>query len=144
MELKGIAANLLSGLMPGIETSYPALAPILQTIQNQPGGIAGLADKFAKGGLGEVAQSWIGSGQNIPISASQIQSVLGDSVVQDVAKKMGISPTAASGQLAELLPGIVDHLTPNGVAPEPGELLTLAERLLSKFATAKSAGAEGE
>jgi uncharacterized protein YidB (DUF937 family) len=143
VDLKGIVGNLVSGLIPGIETSHPALAPILQMIQDQPGGIAGLADKFAQGGLGEVVQSWIGSGQNIPISANQIQSVLGDSVVQDVAKKMGISPDAASGQLAELLPGIVDHLTPNGAAPQPGELLSLTERLLSQLATAKSAGGEG-
>jgi uncharacterized protein YidB (DUF937 family) len=137
MDLKGIAGNLLSGLIPG-------MVPILQMIQNQPGGIAGLADKFAQGGLGEVAQSWIGSGQNIPISASQIQSVLGDSAVQDIAHKMGISPDAASGQLAELLPGIVDHLTPNGAAPQSGELLSLTKRLLSKLATAKSAAVSGE
>jgi uncharacterized protein YidB (DUF937 family) len=91
-----------------------------------------------------VAQSWIGSGQNIPISASQIQSVLGDSAVQDIAHKMGISPDAASGQLAELLPGIVDHLTPNGAAPQSGELLSLTKRLLSKLATAKSAAVSGE
>src|SRR5271165_6364900 len=110
--LEGIAGNFLPGLIPGIETSHPALTPILQMIQSQPGGIAGLAEKFEQGGLGQLTQSWIGSGPNMPVSADQIQSVLGDSMVQGLAQKMGISPETASGHLAELLPGIVNHLTP--------------------------------
>lgn len=142
--LQGIAGNLLSGLIPGIETGHPALTPILQMIQSQPGGIAGLAEKFEKGGLGDVAQSWIGSGQNLPVNADQIQIVLGDSMVQGLAKKMGISPEAASSHLADLLPGIVNHLTPNGAAPQQSEMLSMAEGLLSNLMAAKSAGGTGQ
>ena len=138
--LKDVAGNLLAGLIPGIQSSHPALAPILQLISNQPGGIAGLAEKFQQGGLGEIASSWIGSGPNQPISADQIQSVLGSSMVQDLAQKMGVSPETASSHLAELLPGIVNHLTPNGVVPAQGDLASMAQGLLTTLMNAKSGG----
>lgn len=138
--LEGLTGNILPGLIPGIENSHPALAPILQLIQSQPGGLAGLTEKLEQGGLGEVAQSWISSGQNLPISSDQIQSVLGNGMVAGLAEKMGISPEAASSHLAELLPGIVNHLTPDGSVPQQGELLSSAQGLLSNLMSAKSAG----
>ena len=137
--LDDLAGNVLGGLIPGVASGHPALAPILQLLQNQPGGIAGLAEKFSQGGLGDVAQSWIGQGANQPVSAQQIQGVLGDGMVQDLAQKMGISSQDASGHLAELLPGIVNHLTPNGAAPQQGDLLSMAQGLLSSLGKAQSA-----
>ena len=138
--LGGLAGNLFSSLIPGIENGHPALAPILQLIQNQPGGIAGLAQKFEQGGLGQIAQSWVGSGENQPISPDQIQSVLGDNLVPRLAQAMGVSPEAASGHLAELLPGIVNHLTPGGSVPQKNELSSMAQALLSNLSGSKSVG----
>ena len=62
----------------------------------------------------------VGTGQNMPISASALQSVLGSGAVQDLASRLGVSQDAAGAHLAELLPGIVDHLTPNGEMPQGG------------------------
>ena len=84
------------------------------------GGLGGLVQKFQQAGLGETVGSWIGSGQNQPISGEQISSVLGQDTVAGLAEKIGISPDAAAGQLSAFLPGLIDHLTPHGQAPEGG------------------------
>jgi len=65
-------------------------------------------------GLGEIASSWVSSGQNLPISEDQIHQMLGSPMVQQIAASCGISPQDASSKLAQFLPMIVDHLTPQG------------------------------
>jgi uncharacterized protein YidB (DUF937 family) len=83
------------------------------------GGLAGLLQQFQAGGLGHLADSWVGTGQNLPISADQIKSVLGS---EQMAAKVGISPEDLSGQLAKLLPQVVDKATPDGNVPDQGTL----------------------
>ena len=103
--------------------SNPIVAAVLQMIQNQPGGVSGLLQQFHEKGLGDLVNSWVGTGQNQQISPDQVQKVLGTEQVQQVAEKAGISPDAASSKLAEFLPMIMDQLTPNGQVPEQGSLL---------------------
>jgi uncharacterized protein YidB (DUF937 family) len=86
------------------------------------GGLAGLVEKFQAGGLGDAVSSWVGTGHNLPISGDQIAAVLGSSQVQEIAQKLGIDPSVVSGQLAQMLPHVVDKLTPNGQVPESGSL----------------------
>lgn len=86
------------------------------------GGLAGLLQQFQAGGLGHVADSWVGTGKNLPIFAEQIQSVLGSAQIQQMAAKAGISPEILSGQLANLLPQLVDKATPDGKLPDQGSL----------------------
>lgn len=86
------------------------------------GGLAGLLEQFKAGGLGHLADSWVGTGQNLPISAEQIQCVLGSEKVQQMAAQVGISPEMLSGQLAKLLPQAVDKVTPDGNVPDEGTL----------------------
>ena len=81
---------------------------------NQNGGIDGLLDKFKAGGLAEQVASWVGKGENLPISAEQISSVLGNGAIADLAAKFGISPETLSAQIAQHLPTMIDKLTPNG------------------------------
>ena len=84
------------------------------------GGVGGLVDAFQKGGLSEVAQSWVSSGQNLPVSPEQIQAVLGSGVVGQFAEKLGVDPQTAAAKLSEILPGLVDKLTPGGKLPDEG------------------------
>ena len=110
---------------------------LLQTVMHlvnnpQTGGLQGLIQSFQQGGLGEIVNSWVSSGQNLPISAEQIQSVLGGSGLQELAAKLGISPEQASGSLADLLPQLVDKMTPNGEVPQGGDLLAQGMDLLKK------------
>jgi uncharacterized protein YidB (DUF937 family) len=69
-------------------------------------------------GLGQQAQSWVSSGQNLPISAEQITQALGSGKLQDIAKQLGIDHADAAGRLADLLPQVVNHLTPNGAVQD--------------------------
>jgi uncharacterized protein YidB (DUF937 family) len=103
----------------------------------QHGGLSGLIDKFQQAGLGDVVGSWVGSGQNMPISADQLQNVLGSDAVAGIAAKLGMNPSDAVGQLSNLLPVLVDKLTPDGQAPTAGfgnmgDLAGMLGSLLSK------------
>ncbi|WP_031406252.1 YidB family protein [Thiomonas sp. FB-Cd] len=100
----------------------PMVSEVMNLIQNQPGGLAGLVEKFKSGGLGDLVQSWVGTGQNQSISAEQIQQVLGSDTVQALASKVGVDPSQAAATLSQMLPQLVDKLTPNGQVPE-GNLL---------------------
>lgn len=84
------------------------------------GGIQGLIGKFDQAGLGELVQSWIGNGENLPVSAEQISRVLGSDLVKNIASQLGLDPEQASGQLAQLLPGLINQFTPQGNVPAEG------------------------
>lgn len=122
----------LAGQVLGQGGGGSAVRHILEMVNNQPGGLPGLVSRFQEGGLGEVVSSWVGTGQNLPINAGQLQSVLGSDLVGQLAGKLGVSPEAAGGQLAELLPGVVDKLTPGGQMPQ-GDLMSSGMDLLKGF-----------
>jgi uncharacterized protein YidB (DUF937 family) len=121
--------GLLDGLLGG--DGKDPMSALNGLIGGQDGGLGGLVSAFEKGGLGQIAQSWVSTGANLPISAEQIQAVLGSGPVAQFAEKLGVDPKMAAGQLAELLPQVVDHLTPNGQVPS-GALGAL-EGLLDRF-----------
>ena len=84
------------------------------------GGLTNLVNMFNQKGLGDVVSSWVSTGKNLPVSAEQIQSVLGSSQVQALAAKAGIDPSKASAAIAQILPLLVDKATPNGQIPAGG------------------------
>ena len=88
----------------------------------QTGGLSGLVDQFKNKGLGDVVSSWIGTGENQPVSGEQVERALGNDRIQEIARSAGISGADASGGLAALLPQIIDKLTPDGTVPEGGML----------------------
>jgi uncharacterized protein YidB (DUF937 family) len=96
-----------------------ALTAIMNYVNSpQVGGIAGLQKMFQQGGLGSVMSSWVGSGQNQPVSTDQLQNVLHSGALQAAAQKCGIDPTQLTGMMSTLLPHLVDKLTPNGQIPD--------------------------
>jgi uncharacterized protein YidB (DUF937 family) len=118
----------LGGVLGG--SSNPLAAGILQMIQNQPGGLQGLVQSFHDRGLGGLVSSWVSTGQNLPISGDQIHQALGSDMVKGLAAKAGISPDMAGGAIAQLLPGIVDKLTPNGQIPAHSSVMEMVGGLL--------------
>ena len=121
----------VTGVLGG--SSNPLASGLLQMINNHPGGLQGLVQSFHEKGLGEIASSWVSTGQNLPISAEQIQSVLGNEQVQQLAAKAGISPDLAGSSLASLLPTLIDHLTPNGQIPQQSNLMEMGMSLLQSL-----------
>jgi len=110
--LEDMAGKELSSMLSS--SSNPMASSVIQMINSQPGGLSGLLQQFHDKGLGGLVTSWVSTGQNLPISADQIQHVLGSEQVKELAAKAGISPDAAGSHLAEFLPMLIDKLTPNG------------------------------
>lgn len=81
------------------------------------GGLAGLVEKMQGSGLGEVAASWVGTGQNLPISPEQLGGVLGQENLAGLAGQLGLNQGELLGQLSQVLPQLVDKLTPQGQIP---------------------------
>jgi uncharacterized protein YidB (DUF937 family) len=109
--------SLLGGLGGAGGGSSALVAIALQMLQ-QNGGISGVVDKFRASGLGAHADSWVGTGANMPVSADQVTQALGAGGLGQLASKFGLSPDQASGGLAQLLPELVNQMTPAGQVPE--------------------------
>jgi uncharacterized protein YidB (DUF937 family) len=86
------------------------------------GGLGGLLDKLQKGGLGGAVDSWVGSGQNQPVSPNQLGPALGTDIIKTLAQRSGLSEEEVTKQLSQVLPGVVDKLTPAGRLPTLAEL----------------------
>ena len=87
------------------------------------GGIGGLGDllaKFQQAGLGDAAASWVGTGQNLPVSGEQVEGALGSDLLSQIARQIGLPQGEVAGHLSQMLPQVVDRLTPNGRVPEGG------------------------
>ena len=101
------------------------------------GGLGGLAAKFQQAGLGDAMNSWVGTGENAPVSGDQVSSALGQDTISDLASKLGMSQGDAAGQLSQILPGLINHLTPNGQAPagglgNAGDLMGMLSKMMQK------------
>lgn len=119
-ELVGKASSMLGG---GEGEQSGLVGGVMEMLASkETGGLGGLVQSFQEKGLGGVISSWIGTGENLPVSGEQIQQVLGSDMVQNLAAKAGIAPEEVSGKLAEFLPGIIDKMTPDGTIPEGGLL----------------------
>ena len=129
----GALANSQPGVQPpaaGATQGTPGsvlLSTVIAMLANgqhaQGAGVGGLGDligRFTQSGMGDVIGSWIGHGQNAPISADQITNVLGSDVIGQIASQLGLSHGEAANQLSQILPEAVDRLTPQGQVPDEG------------------------
>ena len=101
-----------------VEGAHPGLVQEVTGLINGSGGLENLVSAFRDKGLGDAVASWIGTGQNLPISSEQLQSVLGNEQVEAIAQKLGLSTSDVAQKLATLLPQVIDKLTPDGQLPE--------------------------
>jgi len=90
-----------------------------------------LQKMFQQGGLGSAVSSWISSGQNMPISADQLQNVLHSGALQQAAQQAGMNSSQLTGMMSTLLPHLVNHLTPNGQVPDASALQSMLKNLAS-------------
>ena len=107
-----------------------ALSVILNYINSpEVGGIAGLQKMFQEKGLGNIISSWISTGQNLPISADQLQNVLQGGTLQNMANKSGMDPSQLTSIFSQLMPHAVDQMTPNGQIPDSSALSQMMKGL---------------
>jgi uncharacterized protein YidB (DUF937 family) len=122
----------------GAQGSNSLLPVVLQMIQNHPGGLSALVQGFQNKGLGDIVNSWVSTGHNLPISADQVTQALGHDQVNQMAANAGVTPAAASSSLAALLPVLIDKLTPNGQVPHQSSLLEQGMSMLNSLRTGTS------
>jgi uncharacterized protein YidB (DUF937 family) len=137
----GILDSLLGGNLGGLAGTamknpqvISALVSLLSSKDASVGGTAGLGgliQAFQGKGLGDMIGSWISTGPNPPVTASQITDVLGRDTVSQFAAKAGVPHGEAGGLLASLLPAVIDQLTPQGQVPESNAFESALGGLLS-------------
>lgn len=118
-----IAAALTALLLPrqgASPAAQPAPGPMGQ--QASPGGLDVLINQFKQNGFGDVINSWIGTGQNQPISPTQLRQALGQKTVTDLSRQAGAPQDDLLSQLSKYLPNVIDRLTPNGQVPNQSDL----------------------
>ncbi|SJM95479.1 conserved hypothetical protein [Crenothrix polyspora] len=113
------------------------VAGVLGMLQNSnTGGLSGLVEKFQKTGLGDVAASWVGTGDNKAVSPDQVVAALGQDQVTELAKQAGIPEEKGAEVLSQVLPSVVNEMTPDGEVPEPHKMGTLAKVILGGLGAA--------
>ena len=95
-------------------------------------GLTGMLDAFKQGGLGHLADSWVSTGENLPVSGDQISQVLGEGKIGEIAGKLGISQGDVANGLSQLLPQLINHVTPNGQVPATSDLISSALSMFMK------------
>jgi len=119
------AQNPLGSVLGGLGGGNRAqggnsLLQVALLMLQQNGGLEGVINKFRQGGLALQADSWVSTGRDMNISGDQLQQVLGSSTIRDLASRLGMSEDQAGSSMAQLLPDVIDHLTPQGQVPENG------------------------
>jgi uncharacterized protein YidB (DUF937 family) len=128
----GLIDQILSGAAGEAQTAasnpMAAVEMLMRLIHRCPGGLQGLLQRLTEGGLGPQVQSWVSSGRNLPVNADQIIEALGSRRLQRVAEQFGVDQELLANTIADLLPDLVDRLTPAGRAEE-GTIETNLARL---------------
>lgn len=133
MSLFGDLAGKALGALAGNQHNSMVDGVLGMIVGQQFGGIKGLAAQFAAKGLGHIMDSWVGTGKNLPITKDQVMQVLGSDVVKGLAAKVGLNADQVAGHLTEILPQVVDRLTPQGQVTSNQDLASKGMDLLKGF-----------
>lgn len=124
----GPAGGGLGGIL-GALASNPQLLQVLmgllaggqgRSAQAGGGPLGGLVEQFQQAGLGDVLSSWIGTGQNRQVSADQLSQVFGQDRLSELGAQLGMGGQDFAGELSQILPGLIDQMTPQGQVPQAG------------------------
>ncbi len=119
----GILDSLTKQVMGTSGTQDLLLGALMNVLGNQQaGGLAGIVKQFSGKGLGNLVESWVGTGANLPVTPEQVERGLGKDTIAQIAKQAGIPTGDVTSQLVALLPQVIDKLTPGGKMPE-GDLM---------------------
>jgi uncharacterized protein YidB (DUF937 family) len=129
--LDGLLENVL-GI--GAQQSQGSMLQVALQVLEQNGGLPGILSKFEHGGMADHVGSWVGTGANMPISGAQLQEILGSGSIGEIAQRLGMSHGDASSGLAQVLPNLIDKLTPTGQIPaDHGDIVERARAMLEKM-----------
>ena len=132
--------GLFDEIVSGLEAKEGQQAALYQEVVGlvtEAGGVGGLVQQFQQKGLDGIISGWVGNGTNPPITGEQIVQVLGQDRVAAIASRVGMSEEQVAADISKILPLVINHLTPNGTAPNPaaseleGALVELKSKLFS-------------
>ena len=129
-QVLGPAGEGAPGQAPGQGAQGASLLAGLLEMVQQGGGLDGLLRQFQQHGLGDAISSWISTGQNQAITAAQLTRVLGQGRIGELAQRAGLPQQSGANAIAQLLPAVIDHLTPQGQVPQQGQLAQIGADLL--------------
>jgi len=120
--LDGIVGQVLGGQggalgdAPGDNGQH---AGLIEALMNHGGlgGLSGLLGHLQSGGLAGAVASWIGTGANQPVSGEQVQAALPGDLLAQLGSRLGLDPAQVANGLSQVLPGLVDKLSPTGSLP---------------------------
>ena len=107
--------GMFDGLLGGVVGAE--MATVVNGLIQKHGGVQGIVSQLQSQGLGNTVQSWVGTGANEPVTGDQVHAALGSDMIAQLAAKVGMTPEDLSAKLAQVLPGAIDKLTPNGTVP---------------------------
>ena len=110
-----IAGKVIGKL--GADDSQGAMLQAALKLFNEHGGLNGILEKFRTNGFAAEADSWVGTGPNLPLTSAQVVQALGQPMLDDIAAKVGLPGNEVGSKLAEYLPRVIDKLTPDGTVP---------------------------
>ena len=129
--LDGLLENVLG---VGAQQSQGSMLQVALQVLEQNGGLPGIISKFEHGGMADHVGSWVGACANMPISGAQLQEILGSGSIGEIAQRLGLSHADASSGLAQVLPQVIDKLTPEGQVPvDHGDIVARARALLEQM-----------
>ncbi len=132
--LDAALGSLLSANNSGV-AGQPPIAQALETLLQQHGGVGGLVNQLSQGGLASQVGSWIGTGQNQSVTGAEIAQALGSGSIGRIAQQLGINPQEAGTLLAQVVPHLIDHMTPGGQMPSNATQVPQSDALISAVST---------
>jgi len=130
----GILDTLLQNVVVGTQQGQGSMLQVGLQLLQQNGGLPGIISKFQHGGMADHVSSWVATGANMPINGAQLQEILGSGSIGEIAQRLGMSHGDASSGMAQVLPQLIDALTPAGQIPaDHGDIVERARALLDKM-----------
>jgi uncharacterized protein YidB (DUF937 family) len=116
----GLLDGLLGGILENAISSHPGgLSGLMSQALANFGGLDGIVNQLNQAGLGQKVNSWLGKGENVPLTADEINAVLSSSQLQQIAAQLGVSADQVPHLLAAHLPQAIDQASPDGVLVNP-------------------------
>lgn len=101
--------------------------------QQSSGGLGSIIEQFTRAGFGQQAQSWVGTGANMPISPEDLMKVFGQGQMQQWGQQLGLDSQQTAGSLSSVLPEIINQLTPKGQVTQGNEFESLLGALRGRL-----------
>lgn len=114
IKIMGLFDRVAGAVLGQILGEKSAMAKVAMEMLDKFGGIEGVLAKLKEGGLADIVATWVGTGENAPVSSKQITDALGANTIAEIAGKLGLNPDMLSEQLAQHLPNVIDKMTPKG------------------------------